>query len=59
MKDISEFLLGNDEVPPVYDVTQPSVYSVIGGKGIRRATVQLLFYLHIFFMKSLGLGEQD
>lgn len=29
MKDISEFLLNNDEVPPVYDVTQPSVYSVI------------------------------
>ena len=39
MKDISEFLLDNDEVPPVYDVTQPSVYSVIGEKGIRRATV--------------------
>ena len=39
MKDISEFLLNNDEVPPVYDVTQPSVYSVIGEKGIRRATV--------------------
>lgn len=39
MKDISEFLLDNDEVPPVYDVTQPSVYSVIGQKGIRRATV--------------------
>ena len=39
MKDISEFLLNNDEVPQVYDVTQPSVYSVIGGKGIRRATV--------------------
>lgn len=39
MKDISEFLLDNDEVPQVYDVTQPSVYSVIGKKGIRRATV--------------------
>ena len=39
MKDISEFLLDNDEVPPVYDVTQPSVYSAIGEKGIRRATV--------------------
>lgn len=39
MKDISEFLLNNDEVPQVYDVTQPSVYSVIGEKGIRRATV--------------------
>lgn len=33
MKDISEFLLNNDEVPPVYDVTQPSVYSVIGEKA--------------------------
>ena len=33
------YLLNNDEVPPVYDVTQPSVYSVIGEKGIRRATV--------------------
>lgn len=39
MRDISEFLLNNDEVPEVYDVTQPSVYSVIGAKGIRRATV--------------------
>lgn len=39
MKDISEFLLDNDEVPPVYDVTQPSVYNVIGHTGIKRATV--------------------
>lgn len=39
MRDISEFLLNNDEVPEAYDVTQPSVYSVIGAKGIRRATV--------------------
>lgn len=39
MKDISEFLLDNDEVPPVYDVTQPSVYNVIGRTGIKRATV--------------------
>ena len=31
--------LSQGEVPPVYDVTQPSVYSVIGEKGIRRATV--------------------
>ena len=36
MRNISEFLLDNDKVPPVYDVTQPSVYSVIGQKGIRR-----------------------
>lgn len=37
MRNIKEFLL--EDAPPVYDVTQPSVYSVIGGKGIRRATV--------------------
>lgn len=39
MRDISEFLLDNDEVPEVYDVTQPSVYNVIGHTGIKRATV--------------------
>lgn len=39
MRDLSEFLLNNNEVPPVYDVTQPSVYNAIGEKGIRRATV--------------------
>ena len=37
MRNINEFLL--DDVPPVYDVTQPSVYNVIGHKGIKRATV--------------------
>lgn len=39
MKDIAEFLLDNETVPPVYDVTQPSVYNVIGHTGIKRATV--------------------
>lgn len=39
MRDISEFLLDNDKVPEVYDVTQPSVYNVIGHTGIKRATV--------------------
>lgn len=39
MRDISEFLLDNNQVPDVYDVTQPSVYNAIGNKGIRRATV--------------------
>lgn len=39
MRDISEFLLDNDKVPEVYDVTQPSVYNVIGHAGIKRATV--------------------
>lgn len=39
MKDISEFLLNNNEVSEVYDVTQPSVYNVIGCTGIKRATV--------------------
>jgi DNA (cytosine-5)-methyltransferase 1 len=39
MKNIADFLLENEEVPPVYDVTQPSVYNVIGQKGIKRATV--------------------
>lgn len=37
MRNINEFLL--DDAPPVYDVTQPSVYNVIGHKGIKRATV--------------------
>lgn len=39
MRDISEFLLDNDKVSEVYDVTQPSVYNVIGHTGIKRATV--------------------
>lgn len=39
MRDIQEFLEDNDTVPDVYDVTQPSVYSVIGHTGIKRATV--------------------
>lgn len=39
MRNISEFLLPNDEVPAVYDVTQPSVKSVIGATGIRRANI--------------------
>lgn len=40
MKNISNFLEYGD-VPDCYLVTQPSVYSVIGKKGIRRASVQL------------------
>lgn len=39
MKNIADFLLDNEKVPSVYDVTQPSVYNVIGRKGIKRATV--------------------
>lgn len=39
MQDIRSFLLDNAEVPNVYDVTQPSVLSVIGETGIRRATI--------------------
>lgn len=39
MKDIHEYLLDNNKVPSVYDVTQPSVYNVIGATGIKRATV--------------------
>lgn len=39
MRDISEFLIDNDSVSDVYDVTQPSVYNAIGKKGIKRATV--------------------
>ena len=38
MRNISEFL--QEDAPPVYDVTQPSVYNAIGKVGeIRRATV--------------------
>lgn len=39
MRSIQEFLEDNENVPPEYIVTQPSVYSAIGEKGIRRATV--------------------
>lgn len=39
MQDIKSFLLENDSVPPVYDVTQPSVLAAIGKKGIRRADI--------------------
>lgn len=39
MRNINDFLIDNDKVSSVYDVTQPSVYSVIGEKGIKRATV--------------------
>lgn len=39
MRDIHEFLLPNDEVPSVYDVTQPSILNAIGNKGIKRATI--------------------
>lgn len=40
MRSIDEFLEKNEEVPEVYDVTQPSVRDVIGVTGsVRRATV--------------------
>lgn len=39
MADIARYLEPNADVPPVYDVTQPSVLNVIGETGIRRATV--------------------
>ena len=39
MRKISEFLEDNENVPEVYNVTQPSVYNVIGASGIKRATV--------------------
>lgn len=39
MRKLTEFLIKNDEVPAIYDVTQPSVYFVIGKTGIKRATV--------------------
>lgn len=38
MQNIQQFLEHGD-LPDCYMVTQPSVYSVIGSKGIRRATV--------------------
>lgn len=37
MRNLRDFL--EEDVSSVYDVTQPSVYSSIGAKGIRRATV--------------------
>lgn len=39
MKDIKGYLLNNDQVDSIYNVTQPSVLSVIGKTGIKRATV--------------------
>lgn len=39
MRDIKEFLLDNNDVPAVYDVTQPSILQAIGKTGIKRATV--------------------
>lgn len=39
MRSIKDFLEDNNDVPEVYDVTQPSVYRVIGKTGIKRATV--------------------
>jgi DNA (cytosine-5)-methyltransferase 1 len=39
MRNIHEFLEDNNFVSNVYSVTQPSVLSVIGKTGIRRATV--------------------
>lgn len=39
MANIRDYLLDNRKVDPVYDVTQPSVLSVIGKKGIKRATI--------------------
>jgi DNA (cytosine-5)-methyltransferase 1 len=39
MRNIHEFLENNENVSDVYSVTQPSVLSVIGRTGIRRATV--------------------
>lgn len=37
MRNIQEFL--EDDVPDIYDVTQPSILACIGEKGIRRATI--------------------
>lgn len=37
LRNLQEFL--EDDVPDIYDVTQPSVLACIGEKGIRRATV--------------------
>lgn len=39
MRNINEFLENNEDVPPQYKVTQPSVLNVIGAKGIKRATI--------------------
>lgn len=38
MRDINEYLLKGEQ-PEEYNVTQPSVYNVIGKRGIKRATV--------------------
>lgn len=39
MRSLDEFLLPNEEVPSLYDVTQPCILDCIGATGIRRARV--------------------
>lgn len=39
MRNISDYLENNDDVPEQYKVTQPSVLNVIGATGIKRATI--------------------
>lgn len=39
MRNISDYLEPNDQVPDSYTVTQPSVIRCIGASGIRRATI--------------------
>ncbi|MBL1226592.1 DNA (cytosine-5-)-methyltransferase [Enterococcus sp. BWR-S5] len=39
MNHLSEYLQDNSEVSEAYTVTQPSILSVVGQKGIKRATV--------------------
>ena len=39
MRDIDDFLLPNEEVSHVYDVTQPSVLNGIGRNDIKRTTI--------------------
>lgn len=39
MKNLNDFLLNNELVSEVYNVTQPSVLNSIGLKGIRRASI--------------------
>lgn len=39
MQDINSFLLDNNLVPSIYDVTQPSILAAIGKKGIRRTDI--------------------
>lgn len=56
MRNISEFLLDNDKVPPVYDVTQPSVIgTVYASKADHYAKEVLRIHEYVKYMDDTWL----